>query len=288
MLVVYPPKSRKTFLYKALLVEVRSHGHIALATTSSGVAANNMLGGRTSHSRFKILINLDNNSMCIINQQSGVAQLLHLDKIIIWDEASMANRQAVEAVDRTMQDITKVSLPFGGKIMILGGDFRQVLLVIRRGTRTQIVDAILRMSPLWSLIKKIRLTINMRALADPWFSDFLIRVGNGDEETIDESFVQIPDDMCNPYTYKDISKNKLINAIFPSLHINGGSSKYIISRAILSTKNENVDEMNDQMIDRFCGEERIYYSFDEAEDDKNNFYLMEFLNSINISGLPPH
>ncbi|KAL4561807.1 hypothetical protein LXL04_033981 [Taraxacum kok-saghyz] len=37
--------------------------------------------------------------------------------------------------------------------------------------------------------------------------------------------------------------------IFPFLQINGGSSDYIISRAILSTKNENVDEINDQLID---------------------------------------
>ncbi|KAL4579699.1 hypothetical protein LXL04_015857 [Taraxacum kok-saghyz] len=76
--------------------------------------------------------------------------------------------------------------------------------------------------------------------------------------------------------------------IFPFLQINGGSSDYIISRAILSTKNENVDEINDQLIDRFIGEQRVYYSFDEAEDDKNNFYPMEFLNSLNVSGLPPH
>ncbi|KAL4571936.1 hypothetical protein LXL04_018704 [Taraxacum kok-saghyz] len=84
------------------------------------------------------------------------------------------------------------------------------------------------------------------------------------------------------------SKDDLINAIFPSLQINGGSSDYIISRSILSTKNENVDEINDQLIDRFIGEQRVYYSFDEAEDDKNNFYPMEFLNSLNVSGLPPH
>ena len=84
----------------------------------------------------------------------------------------MAKRQAVEAVDRTMQDITGVSLPFGGKIMVLGGDFRQVLPVVKRGTRAQIVDTSLRMSPLWTGIKKMRLTINMRARADPWFSDF--------------------------------------------------------------------------------------------------------------------
>ncbi|KAL4580135.1 hypothetical protein LXL04_016316 [Taraxacum kok-saghyz] len=283
-----PGGTGKTFLYKALLAEVRSRGLIALATASSGAAANNMPGGRTAHSRFKIPINLDNNSMCNIKQQSGVAQLLRLAKIIIWDESSMAHRQAVEAVDRSIQDITKLNLPFGGKIMILGGDFRQVLPVVRRGTRAQIVDSSLRMSPLWPSIKKLSLTINMRALADPWFSEFLMRVGDGEEGAIDGTFIRIPDDMSIPYTDKGKSKDDLIDAIFPSLQINGGSSDYIISRAILSTKNENVDEINDQLIDRFIGEQRVYYSFDEAEDDINNFYPMEFLNSLNVSGLPPH
>ena len=46
--------------------------------------------------------------------------------LIIWDEASMAKRQAIEALDRTMQDIIEENFPFGGKIMLFGGDFRQV------------------------------------------------------------------------------------------------------------------------------------------------------------------
>lgn len=283
-----PGGTGKTFLYKALLAEVRSRGFIALATASSGAAANNMPGGRTAHSRFKIPINLENNSLCNIKKQSGAAELLSLAKLIIWDEASMAKRQAVEAVDRTMQDITGVKLPFGGKIMVLGGDFRQVLPVVRRGSRAQIVDSSLRMSPLWAGIKKIQLSINMRALTDPWFSNFLLRVGDGVEETIDGSYIRIPDDMVIPYSDNGNSKEALINAIFPSLNMNANSSQYIISRAILSTKNENVDGINDMLIQRFCGDEKFYYSFDTAEDDKNNFYPMEFLNSLNVSGLPPH
>ncbi|KAJ9539181.1 hypothetical protein OSB04_031914 [Centaurea solstitialis] len=53
-----PGGTGKTFLYKALLANIRFHGLIALATASSGVAANNMPGGRTTHSRFKILLSL--------------------------------------------------------------------------------------------------------------------------------------------------------------------------------------------------------------------------------------
>ncbi|XP_024980848.1 uncharacterized protein LOC112517694 [Cynara cardunculus var. scolymus] len=144
------------------------------------------------------------------------------------------------------------------------------------------------MSSHWSTIKKIRLMLNMRARTDPWFSDFLLRVGDGDEEAVDESFIRILDDMTIPYTDKGRSKDALIDTIFPSLQINKADSDYIISRAILSSKNENVNEFNDQLIDKFSGDKKIYYNFDEAEDDKNNIYPMEFLNSSTISGLPPH
>nr|GEZ40520.1 hypothetical protein [Tanacetum cinerariifolium] len=87
----------KTFLYKALLATFRSHGLIALATASSGAAANNMTGGSTAHSHFKIPINLTTNLICNIKKQSGLAKLLCQAKLIIWDETLMAKRQAVEA-----------------------------------------------------------------------------------------------------------------------------------------------------------------------------------------------
>jgi ATP-dependent DNA helicase PIF1 len=75
----------------------------------------------------------------------------------------MTKRQAAEALDRTLRDITDCNMPFGGRVMVFGGDFRQVLPVVRRGTRAQIVDSSIRMSPLWPSIKKMRLTQNMRA-----------------------------------------------------------------------------------------------------------------------------
>jgi ATP-dependent DNA helicase PIF1 len=59
-------------------------------------------------------------------------------------------------------------------------------------------------------------------------------------------------------------------------------------RAILSTKNEYVDMINSNMIEKFPGEKHVYYSFDSVEDDTNNNYPIEFLNTQNPNGLPPH
>ncbi|XP_076935519.1 uncharacterized protein LOC143602210 [Bidens hawaiensis] len=200
----------------------------------------------------------------------------------------MANRQGIEAVHRTMQDIMGSTLQFGGKLMLMGGDFRQVLPVVTRATRAQIVNASFRMSPLWSSTEKLRLSINMRALSDQWFSEFLLRVRDETEETMNDNFIKIPDAMTVPFTINDNSIRDLINIIYPSLDSNAHSPDYISSRAILTTRNDSVDEVNDYMIDIFNGDERVYYSFDETEDGHHHLYPIEFLNSLNVGGLPPH
>lgn len=245
-----------------------------------------MPGGRTAHSRFKIPIKLTNNTMRSFTKQSGTAELLKHASLTIWDEVAMTKRQAVETLDRSLQDIMGCPLPFGGKVVVFGGDFRQVLPVVTRGTRAQITDATLLRSYLWEKIRKIRLTCNMRAQADPWFSEYLLRIRNGTEETIGDDYVRLPNDIVIAYTEDETAMNKLIEDVFPSLHANAKSREYMSTRAILSTKNDHVDALNEKMISRFPGEEKIYHSFDSIEDDMQNNYTIDFLNSITPNGLP--
>ena len=74
--------------------------------------------------------------------------------------------------------------PFGDKVMLFGGDFRQVLPVVTRGTRAHIIDATLLKSYIWDNVRRIRLTQNTRAKNDNWFADYLLRIGNGIEKNI--------------------------------------------------------------------------------------------------------
>ena len=66
--------------------------------------------------------------------------MLKQASLITWDEVAMTKRQAVEMLDRLLKDIMECPLPFGGKVVVFGGDFRQVLPVVTRGTRAQITD----------------------------------------------------------------------------------------------------------------------------------------------------
>ena len=75
----------------------------------------------------------------------------------------MTKRQAIGALDRSLRDIMGCDMPFGGKVMLFGGDFRQVLPVVSHDTRAQITDATLLRSYICGSVRQIRLTQNMRA-----------------------------------------------------------------------------------------------------------------------------
>ena len=48
----------------------------------------------------------------------------------------MIKKQEVETLDNSMHDIMdRPDLSFGGKTVVFGGDFRQVLPVVRKGSR---------------------------------------------------------------------------------------------------------------------------------------------------------
>ncbi len=115
----------KTFLYSCLLSTVRAQGRVAIAVASSGIAALLLDGGRTAHSRFKILVqDLNSTSTCYISRDSDLAALLQAAALIVWDEAVMMHRHVFEAVNRSLQDIMAVInptfkfLPFGSLVVV--------------------------------------------------------------------------------------------------------------------------------------------------------------------------
>ena len=92
----------------------------------------------------------------------------------------MAHRRVYEAVDRTLRDIRETERPFGGITFVLAGDWRQILPVVRKGGRPEIVDACLKTSALWQHVQVMKLTKNMRVLltgtAAATFADHLLEV----------------------------------------------------------------------------------------------------------------
>ncbi|UYV71174.1 hypothetical protein LAZ67_8002034 [Cordylochernes scorpioides] len=86
-------------------------------------------GGLTAHSTFKLPLDLtrDEVPVCNLNDDSAMSEVL-----IVWDECTMAHRHALEAVDITLKDCRQDQRPMGGVVLLLAGDFRQILPIIPR------------------------------------------------------------------------------------------------------------------------------------------------------------
>ncbi|XP_074336776.1 uncharacterized protein LOC141673948 [Apium graveolens] len=304
----------KTFLWKTIIYKLRSLGLIVLPVASSGIAATLMSGGRTAHSRFKIPIVIDGCSSCASSHDFDIAELIKQTSLIIWDEAPMQHRYAFECLDRSLRDIMRAidqrryNMPFRGITVVFGGDFRKILPVITLGSRGDVVSVCITNSPLWKHSKILLLHRNMRLNQGRSeeeirilknFADWVLKVGNGQiPPPIDVDFKPEEDDILIPPAFCDPElSNSIQNMIkwtYPDFLEKYRFSDYLSERAILTPTNQIVSHLNSLIVNTIPSPEIIYYSVDRAEDfggpasELNFAFPPEYLNSISISGLPPH
>lgn len=81
----------------------------------------------------------------------------------------MMNSTCFELVDSLLRDImgevdpALQVVPFGGKVVVFGGDTCQVLPVVKRSSRAMIVDACINNITFWPSVQRLRPTVNKRA-----------------------------------------------------------------------------------------------------------------------------
>ncbi|XP_021974960.1 uncharacterized protein LOC110870069 [Helianthus annuus] len=219
----------------------------------------------------------------------------------------MTHKHCFEALDRTMRDISRSSQPnmqskpFGGKVILFGGDFRQTLPVIPKGTRTMIVNASLNSSYIWRHCQVLKLTENMRLRvgcqeADlkeiKEFGEWILKLGDGllGEENDGDIDIEIPDDLLVHDQVNPISS--LISFIYRDMNKFLWDLTYFQQRAILAPTNEVVDSINKKLLESQPGEEKVYFSSDSLcqseEESELNMALFppDVLNNLRLSGLP--
>lgn len=59
-----------------------------------------------------------------------------------------------------------------------------MLPVILKGTKDDIIDVSIVMSPLWNQFEKLKLTQNMQDLFDSNFSSYFLKISDGIEDTV--------------------------------------------------------------------------------------------------------
>jgi hypothetical protein len=169
-------------------------------------------------------------------------------------------------------------LPFGGKIFILSGDFRQCLPIKEFATKSEIIDLLIKRSFLWNNFFLMKLNENMRVNKNESnFSEDLIKIGNG--VFGENNYIKVPD-FC-------ISKGDFIEEIFGEI-LKNKNYEELHNHAILSPFNRIVDKYNENINNKLVDTNINYFSIDETEQNSNFQVTPEILNSLNCSNFPNH
>jgi len=286
-----PGGTGKTFLYKTLCYHLRSQNKNVLCVASTGIAALLLPDGRTSHSQFKIPIALNENSTSSVPKNSKLAALLRSVDLIIWDEVPMQHKYCFEVVHRLFVDLRSAMGDelFGGVPVVLGGDFAQILPMVPNGSRTDIVSASLQRTFIWQRLRRLYLRTNMRVRNGPYAEEFVNWIGRLPyDPVLYQTEIRLPEYISQPQ-----SLPALIDTIYPSDVLTQALTDPSVfkGKAILSTLNKSVTDLNSTILNRFPGALQTYHSIDSADVNEETPHLdelpAEHLQSIDLPSLPP-
>ena len=268
--------------------------NVVTFTLMLGIAATMLRLGTTLHKRMGVPIPCERDSTSKLKLNSKEAQIIREAVLIMIDEISMMNWKILNMLDRMLRILMNKDEYMGGKCIVLMGDLRQCPPVVRGGKRPQVAADSIIHGESWTSFKVHRLHKNMRVekmiLQYPErrtelmnYASWLLNMGNGKLKGPCRDLIEVPAHMvCN--STKDLENN-----VFDDFEKNRNNVKYLSQRAIMSSRNDFINEKNFEFMERIPGEMKISYSRDSCvEDDDNTMHEPEILNRINGSGVPPH
>ncbi|KAK3933230.1 ATP-dependent DNA helicase [Frankliniella fusca] len=274
----------KTFLYDTIIMYCKVNNINFSACAYTGIAATLLHCGQTAHKLFGIPIKEDDAAIFLstIKCESEQAQKLISTQVIIWDEISLVNRWQIELVDKYLRLLCKIDAPFANKIVILSGDFRQILPVVRHGYRQKTVEASIINTILWHQIEIVEMNENIRAENNPEFARWLLSVGDGSANHKGTSRLDFPKSMLKT------TLPSLIDSTFPD-----GPGNSTGSEVILTPLNRDMREINEFVAEQLPGVARTYLSCNEFEpdgtwDDNKIPITSDVLGTTDAANLPPH
>lgn len=125
---------------------------------------------KNNFSKIRTLFPTIEASICNIDNESELAELLRLTNLVIWDDDLMSHKFCFGALDKSLKVImseTKNSSKkiFGGKVIVFGSDFKHILHIISRGGRVDIIHSTINNLYIWDHCKVLGLTSYKEYLA---------------------------------------------------------------------------------------------------------------------------
>ena len=94
-----------------------------ISFSATGISSILLPGGRTVHSKLKVPILLEEDSVIapMINEKSALHALIKQTSILVIDEITMATRRMFNAIDRSLREVLQSEAPFGGLTVLMSG-----------------------------------------------------------------------------------------------------------------------------------------------------------------------
>lgn len=206
--------------------------------------------------------------------------LIHAASLVIWNETPMVNRAVLACVDNVCRRVMHNSQPFGGKIIILLGDFRQMCPVVHGGTQADIIDTSIKSSPLWPLFQLFPLTTLIHNADDPEFASWVDNIGDGTGPDVDLDFIS------HAHNHDD-----LLDFVYPSDILTDPSC--CLRQAILCPTNMQVNMYNETIVSHINGMQCTYLAADSLQEaDEVGLmsppHILDYVAAHTPPGLPHH
>jgi len=177
---------------------------------------------------------------------------------------------------------------FGGIPTVLGGDFAQILPVIRRGTRQSTVLASIQHSSIWHHLHILKLKTSMRMIASEANQVFLTFLTNMVTNLALHGKLQLP-----AYIRRVSTVDQLCDLLYPQALLNEAVTTHsaLAGRAILAFCHDTVNDFNDVLLERMPGEEHRFEDVNQVDLSEDaaaaELFAVEYLQSISLASIPP-
>ncbi|GAB0099713.1 hypothetical protein DMENIID0001_156000 [Sergentomyia squamirostris] len=213
---------------------------------------------------------MDENTVCNISPASPEGRNLRDADIILWDECSMVDSFACTAVNNILKRLMggdgggNSAMLFGGKVMVMGGDFRQILPVVKHGDRTDVVGRSIVNHSTWSQFTRHRLQVNQRAFGQEDFANFLLEIGEGGNIN-ERGLIDLAENDCVG------NEMDLINRVF-GFDGNNRNHQLPNDSAILCPRHDACRHINTLVNNLIDAPERVYLATNSPLEnrDENN------------------
>jgi hypothetical protein len=310
----------KTYTANALLRDLNARGIVALSSATSSIAAHQLVDGMTSHRRFGLPIVPEGEDVVVdVRPGSARTQLLRRAQLFIIDEAFMMDARYHEAINNVLQRAKSNQGRYGGAVVMLCGDWRQLPAVVPGATSPdEVFERSYRATELFKHAKPLRLESSERLKDAGDYGTLCEEVGNAAYHIGETKFAKLAPPEYQPenpwldpgsFIYlprslrhtTDVEKGvqDVYPGIFSRPHPNFADRDWVsrtladARRAYISNTNALADDVHERITSSWPGEDAMelhgstVLRIDGEIYGEHYFSGDDFLGTLAKSGVPP-